>query len=355
MLEYQIRHRAWSSWLQKNAEVLREVERAIVDGGPLGNADFEHHRPPGSSAGWWNWKPAMHALDYRWMTGRALVHSRTHFQKRFDLAERVMPAALALEPPSAEEFRRWHVRQSLHAMGAATGTDLRMYLTFPRAEVSNRRSALKELLASGEVVEIVVEQRGRSLKGPWYALAADLPALAAAGRRRTPSRGTTFLSPFDSFLWHRERTQKLFGFEYRIEVYTPGPKRVHGYYVLPILHDGQLIGRADLKTHRRDGLLELRRMSFEDWFLKGAAPPAADWGRIDRDAAVSGIADALWSLAAFVGANEVAVGQVKPARLRAPMRSALATRRPPPALRPDAGRRLPGPGAEVASSRKEAS
>ena len=86
MLDYSVRNRAWGAWLQKNRRVLRAVEDAIAEGGALGSADFEHRRAPGSAGGWWNWKPAAHALDYLWMSGRTLVHSRSHFRKRFDLS-----------------------------------------------------------------------------------------------------------------------------------------------------------------------------------------------------------------------------------------------------------------------------
>src|SRR5262245_50053441 len=155
MLDYSLRSRAWGKWLEKNVALVAQVEAEIARRGPLGNADFKHDGGRRRS-GWWNWKPATHALDYLWMTGRTLIHSRVHFQKRFDLAQRVMDAALAGEPPSAQEFRRWHLRRSLHAMGAATATDLRMYLTFPRTEIRERRAVLAEALAAGEVVEIVV-------------------------------------------------------------------------------------------------------------------------------------------------------------------------------------------------------
>src|SRR5262245_47950514 len=138
--------------------------------------------------------------------------------------------------------------------GAAAYPDLRLYLSFPRMSVAERRRALDAMIASGEVVEVGVN----GARGPWYALAADLPALARAGRRRAVSRGSALLAPFDSFLWNRERTSRLFGFDYRVEVYTPGHKRVHGYYSLPILHDGHLIGRLDPKTHREDRRLEVR-------------------------------------------------------------------------------------------------
>ena len=317
MLDYSVKSRAWGSWLERNHRVLRRVERAIRDRGPLGNTDFPRVGAAAES-GWWNWKPATHALDYLWMRGRTLVASRRHFQKRFDLAERVLPELGRVEPLPREEFRRWHLCRSLHAMGAATEADLRLYLSFPRLELAERRRALQALLASGEVVEIAVEDDA----GRWYALAADVPLLAAAGRRGPP-RGTALLSPFDSFLWHRERTRRLFGFDYRIEVYTPGPDRVHGYYCLPIFHDGQLIGRLDPKLHRSARRLEVRRVHFEPWFAGAGAPPAASWGPVDRDAALAGTATALRSLATFVGADAVAVGRVAPALLAAPLRRAV--------------------------------
>jgi uncharacterized protein len=319
MLDYSLRTRAWGDWLQKNRRVLLAVEEAIRASGPMGSADFEHRRAPGTAGGWWNWKPATHALDYLWMSGRTQVHSRPRFQKRFDLAERLMPKAVAQEPMSAEGFRRWHLRQSLQAMGAASEADLRLYLTYPRTTASERKSTLGAALAAGEVVPVEVEgERGR-----WLALDADLPALAAAGRRRRGAAGTTLLSPFDSFLWHRDRTRRLFGYDYTLEVYTPGHRRVHGYYSLPILHDGQLIGRLDPKSHRAEKRLEVKAVHFEPWFAKGLPPPAASWGAVDRDRALAGVGGALRSLAEFVGAVEVSLGRVTPSGLGPALRRAV--------------------------------
>ena len=319
MVEYSMRHRGWSDWLKKNRRVLQNVEQMIGDSGPLGSADFAHKKKPGERGGWWNWKPAAHALDYLWMSGRTLVHSRVNFQKRFDFAERVMPGAVAVEAMERTAFQRWHVRRSLFAMGAATEMDLRMYLSFPRVAASERRRWLHDMIASGEVTEIQVERpSGHESAARWFALADDLPALAAAGRRRVASRGSTLLAPFDSFLWHRERTARLFGFHYTIEVYTPGPKRLHGYYSLPIFHDGQLIGRLDPKAHRKDRRLEIRALHFEPWFAKGHPPPAAAWGALDRDAGLAGVADSIRSLATFTGADAVTIGKVTPASLTAP-------------------------------------
>ena len=325
MLDYHTRSRGWARWLKKNRGTLAAVSQAIREGGPLGSADFAHRRPPRAAAGWWNWKPTTHALDYLWMSGTTLVHSRRHFQKRFDLAERLMPDALALPPLAAADFQRWHLRQSLRAMGAATEMDLRMYLSFPRVGAAERRRWLARLLETGEVREIDVHEPDQGTRPRWYALAEDLPALAAAGRRRIAAEGTTLLAPFDSFLWHRERTHRLFGFRYTIEVYTPGHKRTHGYYTLPIFHDGQLIGRIDPKIHRAERRLEIKGVHFEPWFARGAEPPAAAWGRLDRDAALAGLADTLRSLATFVGADPdtITLGSVAPASLRAPLKRRL--------------------------------
>jgi hypothetical protein len=333
MLDYRSTYIVWGRWLKKhrNLKVVEEVEAAVRARGPLGNADFE--RPGNRKAGgWWSWKPATHALHYLWMSGRTAVHSRVHFQKRFDVAERVLPEALAQRVPDDAEFHRWHVRASLHAMGAATEQDLHGYMTFPRTKATQRRRTLQEMVRDGEVAEVLVENGGSPARNgrsvPWYALKEDLPVLAAAARRRAASKGTTFLAPFDSFLWHRERTSRLFGFDYRIEVYTPGHKRVHGYYTLPILHDGQLIGRMDGKNHRDARHLEVRHMHFEPWFAAGRTPPLAHWGDVDRDAALAGVAQALRSLAAFCGAERVTLGRVTPARLKAPLARALAAAAP---------------------------
>ncbi len=320
MLDYRSRHTGWSKWLKKHGQTMRAVEEAIRERGPLANADFLHDRPRGAP-GWWNWKPAAHALHHLWMTGRLMIDSRVHFQKRYDLAERIVPELESLATPSAAEFRRWHVRQSLHAMGAATEPDLNWYLTFPRFARGQRRATLRSLLRSGEVAEVAVE--GSTAR--WFALAEDVPALTTAARRKNLARGTTLLAPFDSFLWHRDRTSRLFGFDYRIEVYTPGHKRTFGYYTLPIFHDGQLIGRLDAKTHRAERRLEVRSVHFERWFSEGKAPPASAWHRrgAEVEPALAGIADAVRSLAAFVGADCVSLGRVAPSRLKPPLARAL--------------------------------
>jgi uncharacterized protein YcaQ len=321
MLDYRLRHTGWSHWLRRNQNALRLVRDSIQANGPMGSGDFESRRRGG--AGWWNWKPVQHALHYLWMSGGLTIHSRRHFHKRFDLVERALPAVLTAEPVSSEEFRRWHVERSLHAMGAATEQDLSGYLTYPRFGPGVRRAALASLRERGDVVEI--EVAGARRRG--LALARDLPALARAARGPALARGTTLLSPFDSLLWYRDRVSRLFGFDYRIEVYTPGPQRVHGYYTLPILHHGHLIGRVDAKAHRAEGRLEVRGVHFEPWFARGGGAPgggaAGERSALDLDEALAGLAETLGSLARFVAATRVTLGRVTPHRLRPPLARAL--------------------------------
>ena len=319
MLDYRLRHTGWSRWLRRNTRLLAVVTEAVRASGPMGHGEMQARGPRRGGSGWWNWRPAQHAIHYLWMTGVLTVHSRRHFQKRFDLMERALAPVAGIEAVSTEQFLRWHVERSLHAMGAATELDLSRYLTYPRLPRTARRAALRAMVTEGLVSEISVE--GSSAR--WLALTRDLPALRRAGRRPAPAVGTTLLTPFDSLLWHRERVSRLFAFDYRIEVYTPGPKRVHGYYTLPILHDGHLIGRLDAKTHREARRLELRHAHFEPWVARGRAP-AAGWGEVDRERMVAGLAEAVASLAVFVGADRITLGRVTPGRLRAPLRRALA-------------------------------
>jgi uncharacterized protein YcaQ len=316
MLDYRIKHTGWSALLRRNSKALAQVKAAIAANGPMGGADFDGRRPRGGG-GWWSWRPVQHALHYLWMTGALTVHSRQHFHKRYDLLERVIPGGLDGPPVSPEAFTRWHVERSLHAMGAATERDLAGYLTFPRFGPGPRRAALRAMLERGEIEEIAVEGRPER----WFALTRDLPALDRARRASAAARGTTLLSPFDSLLWYRERVARLFAFDYRIEVYTPGHQRVHGYYTLPILHDGRLIGRVDAKAHRAERQLEVRHVHFEPEFVAGAGAPAAE--AIDHDEALAGLAGALRSLAAFVGGEELVLRRVTPRRLRAPLARAL--------------------------------
>jgi hypothetical protein len=320
MLDYRVRHTGWSRWLRRNPRVLRQVRAAVAANGPMGGADFDGRRPRGGG-GWWAWRPVQHALHYLWMTGVLTVHSRQHFHKRYDLLERALAPGPGGPAFSAPEFVRWHLERSLHAMGAATERDLAGYLTFPRFGPGARRAALRTMIERGEIREIEVDGQ----PGRWLVLARDLPALARASRAPSIAQGTTLLSPFDSLLWHRERVRRLFDFDYRIEVYTPGAQRVHGYYTLPVLHHGRLIGRVDAKAHRLERTLEVRHVHFEPR-VAGARRGSAGPPWVDRDAVLSELAAALWSLASFVNGETLVLRRVTPRAWRGPLARALVKR-----------------------------
>ncbi len=319
MAEVPHRRRQDSSWIDDERKLIASVEAAIAERGPLGNADFERPKHMGKGGGWWTWKPAMHALDYLWKSGRIAVHSREHFQKRYALMEQVLPQAAAIAPLPFAEVTRQRLLRSLAAMGAAALDDLRSYWTWPGIKMPLVRAALAELIEAGTVSEIQVEGQSRV----WFARTEDLGALARANRRERPCQGTTFLCPFDSFLWHRERIHRLWDYFYRIEIYVPAAQRQHGYYSLPVLHEGQLVGRVDMKTHRERAELELRHVHLEPWVGKAALPPRPHWGAIDRDALLEGIAESAASLARHVGCSRVTLARVTPAALKPPLKRLL--------------------------------
>ena len=319
MLDYRLRHTGWSSWLRRHRRTLDLVTEAIRTSGPAGSADFEHRRPAGRG-GWWSWKPAQHALHYLWMTGALAVHSRPHFQKRYDLSERILSASPDVEPPTTESFRAWHVERSLHAMGGATDTDLTRYLSFPRMGPGVRRAALRRLLETGEVVEIEV----RGSRARWLALARDLPAL----ERERPAAGRVTRHHAALALRFAAVAPRARGAALRLQLPHRG-LHARAEAGPRLLHAADPPRRPAHRPRGRQGPSAPSAGSpcadvhFERWFATGGTPPAAAWGAIEQDAALAGVADALWSLARFAGADDVDLGRVVPGRLRAPLGRAL--------------------------------
>jgi uncharacterized protein YcaQ len=203
-------------------------------------------------AGWWGWSHGKIALEWLFWTGQITTHSRRRFERVYDLTERTLPGQVIARPtPSIEDAQRELVRISMRAMSVATERDLRDYFRLPTADAKAR---ISELVEAGELQPAAVEG--------WKQAAYLDPSAGMAKSPRSADR-RALLSPFDSLIWERDRTERLFGFRYRLEIYTPRHRREHGYYVLPFLLGDRLVARVDLKSDRLRSTLRVLRAHLE--------------------------------------------------------------------------------------------
>jgi uncharacterized protein YcaQ len=259
------------------------VLAAVRDRGPVTARDIEEElaEGPRTKEHWgWNWSQARKVLDYLFLVGDVAIAGRTSsFEVLYDLPERVLPAAVLATPtPSKAEADLELVRRAARSHGVAT---LRCLADYYRMPVADTRVAVDTLVESGELVPVAV---------PGWTRAAYLHRDARLPRR---VGARALLSPFDPVVWERSRAETLFDFTYRIEIYVPAHKRVHGYYVLPFLLGDRIAARVDLKADRATGRL----------LVQGAyAEPAAPSGTAEE------LAAELDRLAGWLGLEEVVVG-----------------------------------------------
>lgn len=219
----------------------------IASEGPLAAADFENGK---SKSGWWEWSHTKHALEYLFWSGQITTSTRRgSFARIYDLPERILPKqVLELPTPDAATAKRELIARSAKSLGIATAADLRDYFRLKPEEAND---AISAEIDAGLLIPVRVE--GWTQK-------AFLHRDAQAPKKVT---GAALLAPFDPLIWERNRTERLFGFRYRIEIYVPQPQRVFGYYVLPFLLDEALVARVDLKADRATGVLLARRVTCE--------------------------------------------------------------------------------------------
>jgi uncharacterized protein YcaQ len=239
-----VQREAWGSIARiarEQPELVAETLALVAEQGPIRARDTGAVRPAPRPGHMWNWHEGKRALEYLFFTGQVAAARRVNFERLYDLSERVLPAAIHERPtPDVADAQRDLIRIAAQALGVATEPDLGDYFRLPRTASKQR---VAELVAAQELVPAEVEG--------WGSEAYLWPE--AKRPRRVHARA--LLSPFDSLIWSRPRTERLFGFRYRIEIYTPAAQRVHGYYVLPFLLGDTLVARVDLKSDRRRGVL----------------------------------------------------------------------------------------------------
>ena len=240
---------------RERRDLIAEMERRIATDGPLAASDIEGQRGRG---GWWGWSEGKAALEWLFWAGRITARERRpSFERIYDLPERVIPQAVRELPvPDEAEAHRQLTRMAAAALGVASMGDLRDYFRLPAPGYKDR---IAELVEAGDLLPIRVEG--------WPQQAYLSPT--ARFPRRVEARA--LLAPFDPLVWERARTERLFDFHYRIEIYTPAEKRRYGYYVFPFLLDERIVARVDLKADRAGSVLSVHSAHAEP----GAPPETA--------------------------------------------------------------------------------
>ncbi|MCE9992103.1 winged helix-turn-helix domain-containing protein [Enterobacter asburiae] len=292
-------------WMQEHAAEIEDLIAHIQENGPVRSADFKH--PEKGSSGWWEWKPHKRHLEGLFTSGKVMVIERRNFQRVYDLTHRVMPhwddQRDLLTQDAAEAIM---LENSARSLGIFRPQWLADYYRL-------RQPALKPLLEAWQHSQRAVPVEVDTLGEMW--LHADLlPLLPQALEGKLQATHSAVLSPFDPVVWDRKRAEQLFNFSYRLECYTPAPKRQYGYFVLPLLYKGQLVGRMDARMQRKLGVLEVISLYLEE-------------GVKVTQSLEKGLTGAISDFARWQGANNVTLGRL-PDGLFATCRSGWETGTP---------------------------
>jgi uncharacterized protein YcaQ len=300
-------------WAMKHAQRMRREQAAAMDqllahirkSGGVKTSDFESKEGQSSTGGWWGWKDEKRWLEALFALGEIMIARREKFQRVYDVTERVLAkmGASGVEPLSSEAMQREFVLDAVHALGIAQARWINDYF---RSGTRLKDAELGAYVERGELLRVSVDD----WKNVGYVHPDHRDACELAARGRLRASHTTLLSPFDPVIWDRERVATMFGFDYRIEVYVPGPKRIWGYYVLPILHRGRLVGRLDAKAHRAEGRFEVKALYLEDGVVADA--PFAD-----------AIAEAVQRCADWHATPDVEIARCSPRTFKKPLEQAL--------------------------------
>lgn len=288
-------------WAQGHPNVMKKVHTHLQKNGAVRSAEFEN--PNHVPGGWWNWKEEKDALEIMLLTGEVMIARRQNFQRVYDLRERILPDWNDAALPSSEELERALALRVVRALGIALPSWVPDYFHAPKKGISKRLETLAD-----EGLLFHVEVKG--FEEPAYVHPDHIKLIEEAMSGDLVPTLTTVLSPFDPLVWDRKRALALFDFDYKIECYTPAAKRRYGYFALPILQRGELIGRLDPKAHRAQGIFEIKALHLE--------PGVRVTKRLAAD-----LADTLHRLADWHKTPDIVIGQSNPSEVTALLKAAL--------------------------------
>ena len=287
-------------WSQEHPEVMERVRSHLHQNGAVRSAEFENkNHIPG---GWWSWKEEKDALEAMLLTGEVMIARRQNFQRVYELRERILPGWDDAALPSSEQLQRTLALRSVRALGIALPAWVPDYFREAKKGMPKR---LEALAGEGLLLRVAVEGFEQSA----YVHPDRADSIEGAASGDLEPELTTLLSPFDPLVWDRNRARELFDFDYMIECYTPAARRRYGYFTLPILHRGQLIGRLDPKAHRAQGVFEIKALHLEP-------------GVSVDEQLVADLAAVLRRLADWHGAPDLVVRQSDPPELAALLEAA---------------------------------
>ena len=301
----------WTSfrkWGEENKDVIEQVYKKVKKDGVTNSASVGERKT--KSGGWWDWKIEKRALEYLYTTGRLMVAYRENFQKQYDLAERVIPPGIETEPLSNEQASEFVVETTLRSLGLGSHQDVRTYLgQLPARKLWNGKrtemeSFLDQKASDGRIVEVSIE----SLKDRYFVLKENAKSLASSSQTIAGDSPVKILSPFDNITRERHFPSKIWDFDYKIECYVPEPKRVYGYFVLPILDGIDFAGRMDTKVHRKSGLLEIKAL-----YLEGES--------ISTTNGLERLQEGIRNFAQFHDCSDIEIKKVSPRRMTKVARS----------------------------------
>jgi uncharacterized protein YcaQ len=286
--------------LKSHKKHMQALLTYVRENGPVKSSDFERKT---GSGGWWGWSDEKKYLEAWFALGELMIARRENFHRVYDLTERVHPDAAKPTRGAADKAHAQMIERAVHALGIAQAGWVNDYF---RTKPKLKAKDLHALLDVGRIIQVKVA----GWAAPAYVHIDHLPAAQdiAAGKRKATH--TTLLSPFDPAVWDRERALAMFGFDYRIECYTPEAKRKYGYFVLPILRRGQLVGRLDAKAHRAQGVFELKALYLEE-------------GVNVSDGLTIDIAKAISACAAWHETPQVKIGKCSPGSIKKLLQAAM--------------------------------